>query len=148
MTTFDKDRLLAFMRQEPYAVQSSVGDDGMPQAAIVGVVVSDQFEIFFDTLGNSRKATNLRQRPHGAMVLGPAAAGSAQTVQLEGHADEPTGADLDRLLELYFARFPDGRDRQRLPDITYWRIRPAWIRFSDFSVDPPAIVEVSPNDLR
>jgi hypothetical protein len=35
-----------------------------------------------------------------------------RTVQLEGITDEPTGPDLDRLKELYFARFPDGRDRQ------------------------------------
>jgi hypothetical protein len=135
------------MRQEPYAVQASARDDGMPQAAIVGVVVSEQFEVFFDTLGSSRKASNLRRRPHAAMVLGPTAAGSAHTLQLEGRVDEPRGADLDRLLELYFARFPDGRDRQRLPDITYWRLRPTWIRFSDFSVDPPHIVEITPNDF-
>lgn len=147
MATIDIDRLLAFMRQEPYAVQASVSDNGMPQAALVGVVVSDQFEVFFDTLGSSRKAGNLARCPHVAMVLGPAAAGSAQTVQLEGAADEPTGNDLARLLELYFERFPDGRARQRLPDITYWRVRPTWIRFSDFSVDPPQIVETSPHEI-
>jgi len=145
MPTIDRAQLLAFMRQEPYAVEASVSDDGGPQAAIVGVVVSDQFEVFFDTLGSSRKAANLRRHPRAAMVLGPAAAGSAQTVQLEGPVDEPTGSDLARLLELYFERFPDGRDRQRLPDITYWRIRPTWIRFSDFSVDPPHIVEIAPD---
>ncbi|MGE3509894.1 MAG: pyridoxamine 5'-phosphate oxidase family protein [Vicinamibacterales bacterium] len=147
MATIDKNRLLAFMRQEPYAVQASVSDAGMPQAAIVGVVVSEQFEVFFDTLGTSRKAGNLTRRPHVAMVLGPAAAGSAQTVQLEGAADEPRGEDLARLLQLYFERFPDGRERRRLPDITYWRVRPTWIRFSDFSLDPPHIVEITPNDF-
>lgn len=147
MATIEKDRLLAFMRQELYAVQASVNDDGVPQAAIVGAIVSEQFEVFFDTLGSSRKVRNLRQRPHVAMVLGPAAAGSAQTIQLAGRADEPRGDDLDRLLGLYFARFPDGRERQRLPDITYWRVRPTWIRFSDFSVDPPHIVEIAPSDF-
>jgi hypothetical protein len=147
MTISDRNRLLAFMRQELYAVQASVGDGGVPQAAIVGVVVSDQFEVFFDTLGHSRKATNLRQRPYAAMVLGPAASGSAQTVQLEGLADEPRGDELARLLQLYFKRFPDGRERQGLADITYWRIRPTWIRFSDFSVEPAHIVEITSGDL-
>ena len=66
---------------------------------------------------------------------------------MEGPADEPTGDDLARLLRLYLARFPDGRERQQMPDITYWRVRPAWIRFSDFSVSPPRTVEVSPGDL-
>lgn len=147
MATIEKDRLLAFMRRELYAVQASVDDRGGPQAAIVGVVVTERFEVFFDTLGSSRKARNLRQRPQAAMVLGPAAADSAQTVQLEGPADEPQGDDLARLLERYFERFPDGRERQRSPDITYWRIRPTWIRFSDFSVEPPLIVEMAPSDF-
>lgn len=126
---------------------AAAGHNGMPQAAIVGVVVTEQLEVFFDTLGSSRKAGNLRQRRHAAMVLGPAGAGSAQTVQLEGPADEPAGDDLTRLLALYFARFPDGRERQQSPDITYWRTRPTWIRFSDFSVDPPHIAEVTPSDF-
>ena len=146
MATIDRDRLLAFMRQARYAVQASVNDDGGPQAALVGVVVSDQFEVFFDTLGSSRKAGNLRRRPRAAMVLGPAGADAAQTVQLEGPADEPSGADLARLLDLYFERFPDGRDRQRSSDVAYWRVRPAWIRFSDFTSDPPDVVEFTPGD--
>lgn len=147
MAAINKDELLAFMRQELYAVQASASEDGVPQAAIVGVVVSEQFEVFFDTLTTSRKTHNLRRRPYVALVLGPAAAGSAKTVQVEGHADEPTGNDLARLLQLYFERFPDGRERQRLPDVTYWRVRPTWIRFSDFSLDPPRVVEVAPGDL-
>src|SRR5262247_1925631 len=99
MTGADREKLLTFMRQEPYAVQASVAAHCAPQAAIVGVVVTDQFEVFFDTLGDSRKAVNLRHNPAVAFVIGPAAAGSECTVQLEGVADEPTGPELERLLE-------------------------------------------------
>jgi pyridoxine/pyridoxamine 5'-phosphate oxidase len=143
----DKAVLLACMRREPYAVQASIAADGRPQAALVGVVVSERFEVFFDTLGSSRKAGNLRQRPHTALVLGPSAADSTRTVQVEGPADEPSGDDLRRLLEQYFERFPDGRARQSSPDITYWRVRPTWIRYSDFSTDPPVIVTFTGADL-
>lgn len=145
--TVDKLTLLTFMRQELYAVQASVAADGAPQAAIVGVVVSDQFEVFFDTLADSRKAINLRRNPVTALVIGPAATGSERTVQLQGNADEPRGTDLERLLELYFARFPDGRERRQWPGVTYWRVRPTWIRHSDFSTNPPEIVEFGPADL-
>jgi len=65
------------------------------------------------TAQSSEGHSNLRQRPHAAMVLGSAAAGSARTVQLEGPADEPRGEELARLLTLSFERFPDGRERQR-----------------------------------
>jgi hypothetical protein len=67
--------------------------------------------------------------------------GDERTVQLEGITDEPTGTDLDRLKELYFVQFPDGRGRQTWPGLTYIRVRPLWLRFSDFSQSPPAIAE-------
>ena len=66
---------------------------------------------------------------------------------MKGLADEPVGLELDRLFEQYLARFPDGQERRPLPGITYWRVRPTWIRYSDFSIDPPQIVEFAPADL-
>lgn len=147
MTGADRERLLTFIRQERYAVQASVSIGGAAQAALVGVVVSDRFEVFFDTLASSRKTANLRHNRAAALVIGPAAAGAKRTVQLEGIADEPAGAELERLLELYFERFPDGRDRQQWPGITYWRVTPTWLRYSDFSVDPPEILEFSASEL-
>jgi pyridoxine/pyridoxamine 5'-phosphate oxidase len=147
MTGADREKLLTFMRQEPYAVQASVTAHGAPQAAIVGVVVTDRFEVFFDTLADSRKVVTLRHNPAVAFVIGPAAAGSERTVQLEGVADEPTGPELERLLELYFARFPDGRERQTWLGISYWRVSPTWLRYSDFSIDPPEIVEFTAADF-
>ena len=135
------------MRQEPYAVQASVTAHATPQAALVGVVVTDRFEVFFDTLAGSRKAVNLRHNSAAALVIGPAAAGSERTVQLEGVADEPSGAELERLLEEYFTKFPDGRERLQWPGISYWRVNPRWLRYSDFSIDPPEIVEFTASDF-
>ncbi len=142
-----RDELLEFIRGERYAVQASVSALGSPQAAIVGIVVSDRFELFFDTLSTSRKAINLRQNPVAAFVVGPTGAGADRTVQLEGLVDEPSGAELYRLLELYFARFPDGRARQSSGGVLYVRVRPTWIRYSNFSADPPEIVEFGAGDL-
>jgi hypothetical protein len=48
---------------------------------------------------------------------------------------------------MYFSRFPDGRERQRWPGITYWRVRPAWVRYSDYSRNPPEVVELTAADL-
>jgi hypothetical protein len=69
-------------------------------------------------------------------------------VQLEGVADEPAGAELAPLKERYLARFPDGREREAWPGITYFRVRPTWVRYSDFRANPPRIVELTAADLR
>jgi general stress protein 26 len=139
-----RDALFDFMRSEKYAVQSSVSPNGVPQAAVVGIAVSDCFEIVFDTLASSRKAANLRANPAVAFVIGGTRDGDERTVQYEGTADEPTGAELERLQRVYFAQFPDGRLRQSWPGLIYVRVKPTWIRYSNFNTQPPEIVEFEP----
>jgi hypothetical protein len=136
--------LLAFMRSHTYAVQASVSPPLAPQAAVVGVVVTDRFELLFDTFDVSRKVHNLRHNSKVAFVMWT----GERTVQYEGVADEPQGRELERLKRLYFERFPEGRDRQKWPGVTYVRAQPVWIRYSDFDQRPPLIIEFSENELR
>ncbi len=138
--------ILAFMQRQKLAVQASVTAAGRPQAAVVGVVTSDALQVFFDTLEDTRKCENLRRDPEIALVLGWDLA-EGITVQLEGVADEPEHEELAEWKARYFAAFPDGAARQSWPGITYFRVRPRWIRFSDFSGASPRIVELGPNEL-
>jgi len=140
--------LLEFLRSRRYAVQSSLHPSGAPQSAIVGIAVSDDFEVVFDTLATSRKGQNLRRRAEIAFVMGSLEGHDERTVQYEGRADEPTGAERARLTELYFSVFPDGRERQKWPGLTYMRVTPTWLRYSDYNVDPPEIVELDSRALR
>jgi hypothetical protein len=138
------EKVAEFVRAKLLAVQASSSELGQPQAAVIGVVTSDRLELFFDTLVTSRKCANLRKDPRIALVVGWDL-DEGCTAQIEGVADEPVGEDLACLKELYFARFPDGREREKSPDITYFRVRPHWIRFSDFRSPEPLIEE---HDLR
>ena len=134
--------LIRFLQRQRYAVVASLAADGAPQSAVVGIATGETGEIVFDTLGTSRKAKNLRRDPRVSLVVWE----GERTVQVEGLADEPTGAERERLRELYFAGFPDGRGRLAWPDITHFRVVPAWARSSDFAAAPePRIVEL---DLR
>jgi len=133
-----RDELLPFLRKHRLGVQSTVSSSGDPQAAVVGIAVTSELEIVFDTVDTSRKCRNLRANPRIAFVIGW---DQEITVQLEGIADEPTGKERERVLETYFAAYPDGRDRLAWKGITHFRVRPTWIRYSDFNV-PGKIVEV------
>ena len=141
------DDLLAFMRRYRLGVQASIGNDSAPQAAVVGIAITDRFEIVFDTLVSTRKLQNLRRNPRVAFVIGGVADGEARTVQYEGIADEPSGDELDTLKAIYYAVYPDGPSRLAWPGLTYVRVRPRWIRYSDFSANPPEIVEFAAADL-
>lgn len=131
--------LVSFLRGHRLAIEASLSAETGPQAAVIGFVVSDAGELFFDTLASTRKCRNLRLDPRIALVIGW---DDERTVQYEGTADEPVGPELTRLKELYFSVFPEGRDRERWPDITYFRVRPRWVRYSDFTGAAPRSSEL------
>lgn len=144
--------LVGFLRRYKLAVVATVGApggpasassapsaSGAPQAAVVGFAVSDELEIVFDTLESTRKYANLVADPRVALVIGW---DDAITAQIEGVADVLAGAELARLRECYFGPYPDGRERLAWPGITHIRVRPTWARLSDFTREPPNIVEL------
>jgi pyridoxine/pyridoxamine 5'-phosphate oxidase len=90
--------VLPFLRRHRLAVVSTVRD-GAPQAAVVGIAVTDALDIFFDTLSASRKYANLVADPRVALVIGW---DGEETVQIEGIADVPSGDELAACKQAYF----------------------------------------------
>lgn len=135
----DRTALHAFLSANRYGVVSSLGKNGAPQSALVGIAVSGELEIVFDTVKTSRKYANLIANPACSFVIGWT---GEQTVQYEGIASEPEGEPLRSVQEIYFKTWPDGRDRLNWPGITHLVVRPQWIRYSDFDRNPPQIEEI------
>lgn len=124
-----KQQLRDFMRAHPMAVLATVAAGGAPEAALVGAAVTDDLELVFDTIDTTRKFLNLKRNPHIAFVF---SGDGEETLQYEGVADEPEGRERERLKEIYFAAFPEGVARQDWPGLTYFRVKPRWIRFSSY----------------
>jgi len=140
--SLSRSELVAHLRRRRYCVVASTAASGAPQAAVVGFGVSDELELVFDTLASTRKIANLRRDPRIAVVVGVGE--DERTVQIEGVADEPTGPDLERLKAVYFGAFPDGVERLKWPGITYVRVRPRNLRYSDFDAPGgPRIEEIA-----
>jgi pyridoxamine 5'-phosphate oxidase-like protein len=147
------NELVEFMRANPLATVATISADGGPEAAVVGVAVSDRLELVFDTLDTSRKFLNVKGEPRIAAVFGAAGAYRSgkhdeRSLQYEGMADVPVGEELGRVQEsIYFKQFPDGRARMKWAHIAYVRVTPVWIRYSDYNVSPPRIVELRDEEL-
>jgi pyridoxine/pyridoxamine 5'-phosphate oxidase len=136
----DREGIYSFMTRCRYGIVSSVSADGNPESALVGIATTPELEIIFDTLNSARKYRNLVARPSCSLVVGW---DGEQTVQYEGVATEPKGAELKRYQEAYFAVWPDGVTRLSWPGITHFVVRPKWIRYSDYDQSPPLIEEIS-----
>jgi len=139
----DSQTLLTFIRAHRWAIEATSSPGNEPQAAIIGIAVTEELELVFDTLASSRKAANLRANPRIALVIGGWNDADPRTVQYQGVADFPDGTALEQIKKTYFAAFPDGPTRLSWPGITYVRVKPQWVRYSDFTVEPPEISERS-----
>ncbi len=66
-----------------------------------------------------------------------------QTVQYEGQAEQLLAPALEHYREIYFRAWPECRAHLAWSGITYFVVRPTWIRYSDFNQNPPLIHEIS-----
>ena len=127
-----------FIVQHKLGVLGTLSPVGKPQSALVGIGVTPDLEIVFDTVDTSRKYRNLRANPACSFVIGWS---GERTVQYEGEAHQPTGDALARFQEAYFAAWPDGPDRMAWPGLVYFAVTPKWVRYSDYDQAPPMIRE-------
>ena len=132
--------LYAFMAKYKLSVLGTIGPPATPQAALVGIAITPELEIVFDTVKSSRKYPNLIARPACSFVIGGWEPGE-QTVQYQGEAEELKSPELERCQAIYFNVYPDGPARMSWPGIVYFVVRPTWIRYSDFDQNPPLIRE-------
>ncbi len=139
-TSVTKSEVLEFIRGPKLGVLGTVSPDGAPQSSLVGIGVGDDLEVVFDTLKSTRKYRNLMANPACSFAIGWT---GETTVQFEGEATEPGGDELARCQEVYFKKWPDGPNRLSWPGITYFVVRPKWIRYSDYDRNPPLIQEFS-----
>jgi pyridoxine/pyridoxamine 5'-phosphate oxidase len=132
--------LYASLAKERLGVLGTIGPTGKPQSALVGIAITPQLEIVFDTVKSSRKYLNLHAQPACTFVTGGWGT-TEQTIQYEGVAEELKSPALGWYQEIYFQAWPDGPARMRWPGIVYFVVRPTWIRYSDFDQDPPVKFE-------
>jgi pyridoxine/pyridoxamine 5'-phosphate oxidase len=134
------ENVLEFVRTQRLAVLATTSGDDLPQAALMGIAVTADARIVFDTSKNSRKYENLRKHKNVALVAGWT---GEITVQIEGVVEDVTGDDLERRKAAYFAVYPEGRERQAWPDIGYVVVRITWMRYCDYNAGGNGIVEYS-----
>lgn len=119
------------------AVLATASEDGRPEAAVVGIAVTPELEIVFDTVRASRKYSNLIVQPRVAIVIGWK---NEITTQYEGEAVELRGAEDNVYREAYYAVFPEGRERAATWEgLVHFVVRPRWIRYSNYNA--PVVIE-------
>jgi uncharacterized protein YhbP (UPF0306 family) len=122
-----------------------VNRDQQASAAFVGFSFTDDFELIFCTSNTTRKYANITANPQVAAVVG----GQERiTVQFEGIAEELAGDQAATYKERYFSKNPAARRFARDTTNRCFRIRPRWLRYSDYTQGPPEIFELKFDDVK
>ena len=133
-----KADIYQFIAKQKLAVLGNPFFRWQPAVGPRGNCRDSELEIIFDTVKSSRKFQNLMKNRGCSFVVGWT---GEITVQYEGQAGQPKGVALARYQQAYFARWPECRSHLSWPGITYFVVRPRWIRYSDFDQNPPFIEE-------
>ncbi len=131
MATKTRDDVLRFLKAQRYGVIATATPDGKPEAALVDLAATESGEIIFETTSATRKFENLRNNPRVALVVGWE---DDQTLQIDGMVDAPSGSELARLRDFYLSVFPQKVSHPNWPGNHYFRVRPSWMRFSDYNM--------------
>lgn len=136
-----KELVYNFIKKHALGIVATTGKDNKPEAALVGIAVSGNIEIIFDTVKSSRKYHNILQNPKVALVIGW---DNETTVQYEGEAIVlGNDAGAENLREIYYGVYPDGRERaETWPGLVHIKVTPKWLRYSNFN-EPVVIEEIS-----
>lgn len=129
---------LSLLKSRTAGVLATVSPEGTPHARTIYYSSDDNFEIFFMTLTNTRKADDVRNEKQVAFVVsdeeGP------KTIQVEGIITELTDtAVIDPIIvDLLNTFMTNGEPTAPIAHlhaspVSYFKITPTWVRYGDFS---------------
>jgi len=140
----DKEKrqiILDFMKRHNLGVISTADLNARPEAAVVEFGETNKLELIFDAFNQSKKCRNIEENNKVAFVIGW---DENITVQYEGEASELKGDELKTYKERYFEKNPRAKKWEGRKGISYFKIVPHWIRYSDLNKNPWEIFEIEP----
>ena len=124
-------QFIAYIGEVRAGVIATANREQGPESAYINLAVMPDMAIVFETLITSRKYRNLPRDPRASLVIGGK---GKTTLQIEGLVDEPTEVLLDDIIQIYYDACPQNVSHRNWPGITYMRLRPRWLRYSDYGM--------------
>lgn len=122
---------VSFVRAAELAVLATSSPQGKPEAALMGIAVTDKGELIVDMPADARKLANIEHNDQAAMVIGWDAGVS---IQVEGRIRVVTGEERTGYERVYSARFPGSRVGD--PAFVVAVLAPEWVRRYDATTGP------------
>jgi general stress protein 26 len=132
-----KTIIYEFIKQHHLAAMGTVNQQALPEVSVIGYVfkqIGEDFEIHVATYDSSRKYANLKRNPRVALAIGWE---SGKTVQIEGEAVKISDAEeIKELVWSDLGKMPTVAKYIKPERVVFFKIKPTWLRYSDFSTEP------------
>lgn len=130
-----------FLQKCPLAVISTIDTFNCSgESALIAFTQNDELELYFMTFIDSRKYLNLQNNCKVSLVIGF----GYTTIQYEGMAHQLKEEAVKEALHAFSIKeTPCTPDFLNNPRATFFKIMPKWIRYSDYSICPAEILEIS-----
>lgn len=138
MTQGEKEKILKFLQKEHLAVLS-YAEKNQPKSAVIDFSESKSLEILFITLTSYRKYKILKKNPKISLCFGGK---KNSTVQYEGLAEEISKLSFLPYLKYHIQKNPIELKFSRMLEAKFFKIKPVWVRYSNFKKSPNEIFEV------
>jgi pyridoxine/pyridoxamine 5'-phosphate oxidase len=137
-----ENNYLHFLQSNPVklCVFATASDVNQPWCAVMGYAAMDDFTIILSTHEGTRKWRNLMQNQKVALVFGWEFKGF--NIQCEGVAEVIDGIkeSYNECADFFFTQNPQAA-KFRSPTSIFIKIKPTWMRVTNFDHQPPSIWE-------
>lgn len=134
----NKQKIDDFLRKNDLCVLATASKSGKPQAAVLAYVFKDNSLYVFTEI-STRKYQNIVENNQVSVVVGGFK--DDPTVQLDGTIIELSLGEGIKTKESVLNLHPEWKGYFDSPDGRWFAIKPSWMRYSNFSVNPPEIEE-------
>lgn len=138
MEHIDKKEALAFAKSQETGVLATIHADGRPAARLVYYTCDEDLNLYFITLSNTRKVSDMEKDPRAAFVISTLE--TPLTLQIEGEVEDVTEtATNDSMLEEFVHKLTS-HTTYNIPlthmdtgELRFFRLKSSWIRFGNFT---------------
>ncbi len=121
---------------------STVNSQRKPESALMAYAILNESDLslLLSTRTNTRKWSNLKKNPHVSLVFGSGF--HEATIQFEGMVELiDTPESISSYQDTYFSQNPETLQFKGLPELCFLKIKPTWIRYTNYIVNPPDVEE-------
>lgn len=137
----EKKKVLEILKKNSLCVLSTSSIKGKSQSAVMESVVKDDLTILFNTEITTRKYKNVQENEQVSIVFGGWS--NDPTIQIDGIARELAGQEEVKAKEYMLSVNPELKEYFNDEMGMFIEVKPIWVRYSDFSKNPPEVLEIT-----